>query len=77
MPYQGNEVSKYHLEAAIAYWHTTPTDENQVATYLYNYIINLYLLNIHLSRQLNRAFEFARVYGWEKGIGETEKISVE
>jgi len=73
--YQSNEVSKYHLEAAIAYWHTTPTDENtwQHILQLYNQLI---LIEYSPITALNRAFAFAKVYGWEKGVEEAEKLAL-
>jgi len=73
--YEAKEVSKYHLEAAIAYWHTTPTDENkwQHILQLYNQLI---LIEYSPVTALNRAFAFARVYGVEKGIEEAEKLNL-
>jgi len=72
---QGNEISKYHLEAAIAYWHTTPTGENkwQHILQLYNELI---LIEYSPVTALNRAFAFARVYGNEKAIQEVAKLNL-
>ena len=71
----GNEVSKYHLEAAIAYWHTTPTGNNK-----WKHILQLYnqLVQIEYSPMtaLNRTFIFAKVYGNEKAICEAEKLKL-
>lgn len=71
--FTGQEVSKYHLEAAIAYWHTTPTPgkkwENILA--LYDQLVLIEYSSITL---LNRIFAFAKVHGVEKGIRETEKL---
>lgn len=71
----GNEVSKYHLEAGIAYWHTTPTDNEK-----WEHILQLYnqLILIEYSpiTALNRTFAFAKVYGYEKAISETEKLNL-
>lgn len=71
----GSEVSKYHLEAGIAYWHTTPTD-----THKWEHILQLYnqLILIEYSpvTALNRAFAFGKVYGNEKGIEEAEKLQL-
>lgn len=71
----GNEVSKYHLEAGIAYWHTTPTDENK-----WQYILQLYnqLILIEYSpiTALNRTFAFAKVYGNKRAIAEAEKLDL-
>ncbi|MBO9702996.1 MAG: sigma-70 family RNA polymerase sigma factor [Sporocytophaga sp.] len=74
--YEGGGISKYHLEATIAYWHTTPTDENK-----WEHILRLYnqLILIEYSpvTALNRTFAFAKVYGNEIGIKEAEKLNLE
>ena len=72
----GNEISKYHLEAAIAYWHTTPTGENkwQHILQLYNQLI---LIEYSPVTALNRAFAFSKVYGREKAIPEAEKLNLD
>ncbi len=71
----GNEVSKYHLEAGIAYWHTTPTDNKkwQHILQLYNQLI---LIEYSPIIALNRTFAFAKVYGYEKAISEAEKLNL-
>ncbi|PSL33612.1 RNA polymerase sigma factor [Chitinophaga ginsengisoli] len=72
----GNEVSKYHLEAGIAYWHTTPTDNKK-----WEHILQLYneliLIEYSPMTALNRTFAFAKVYGDDKGIIEAEKLRLE
>ena len=71
----GNQISKYHLEAGIAYWHTTPAIEHQ-----WEHILQLYnqLILIEYSpiTALNRTFAFAKVYGNEQGIAEAEKLNL-
>ncbi|MVN22332.1 RNA polymerase subunit sigma [Mucilaginibacter sp. HMF7410] len=71
----GNEVSKYHLEAAIAYWHTTPTEKNkwQHILQLYNQLI---LIEYSPIAMLNRVFAYAKVYGHKKAITEAEKLNL-
>ena len=71
----GEEISKYHLEAGISYWHTTPTDKNkwQHILQLYNQLI---LIEYSPITALNRTFAFAKVYGKEKAIKEAEKINL-
>ncbi|SFW54554.1 RNA polymerase sigma-70 factor, ECF subfamily [Sinomicrobium oceani] len=68
----GGEVSRYHLEAAIAYWHTTPTDGDK-----WRYILTLYdqlvLLDASPLTAWNRIFALAMVHGKEKAIAEAEK----
>ncbi|SEW51749.1 RNA polymerase sigma factor [Chitinophaga arvensicola] len=65
----GNELSKYHLEAGIAYWHTTPTDTRkwEHILQLYNQLI---VMTYSPATALNRTFAFAKVYGAEAGIKE-------
>ncbi|MGS2738465.1 RNA polymerase sigma factor [Sinomicrobium sp. M5D2P17] len=72
----GNEISKYHLEAGIAYWHTASTDKNkwQHILQLYNQLI---LTEYSPVTALNRAFAFSKVYGREKAICETEELKLE
>ncbi len=71
----GKETSKYHLEAGIAYWHTTPTDESkwQYILQLYNQLI---LIDYSPITALNRTFVFAKVYGHDKAIVEAEKLQL-
>ncbi|WP_019539579.1 RNA polymerase sigma factor [Proteiniphilum acetatigenes] len=71
----GNEISKYHLEAGIAYWHTASADENkwQHILQLYNQLI---LIEYSPVAALNRTFAFAKVYGHEKAIVEAEKLNL-
>lgn len=72
----GNEISKYHLEAGIAYWHTTPTDTNkwEHILQLYNQLI---ILEYSPLTALNRAFAIAKVNGSKAGIREVKKLNLE
>ncbi|WP_371870675.1 RNA polymerase sigma factor [Parapedobacter pyrenivorans] len=71
----GNEISAYHLEAGIAYWHTVISDANK-----WPHILQLYnqLILIEYSPMvaLNRTFAFANVYGQEEAISEAEKLQL-
>lgn len=71
----GDEASKYHLEAGIAYWHTTPDAGNK-----WNHILQLYnqliLIEYSPMTALNRTFAFAKVYGHTRGIKEAEKLGL-
>lgn len=68
------DISKYHLEAGIAYWHTTPTDQNK-----WDHILKLYdeliILEDSPITQLNRLFAFAKVHGHHKALQEAEKLT--
>ncbi len=72
----GDALSKYHIEAAIAYWHTTPTgkDKWQHILKLYNELI---LIEHSSVIALNRAFAFAKVYGYQNAIPEVEKLNLD
>ncbi len=72
----GNTISKYHLEASIAYWHTIKADTNEK----WENILQLYnrLLQIEYSpvAALNRTFALSKVYGKKVAINEAEKLQL-
>jgi RNA polymerase sigma-70 factor (ECF subfamily) len=73
----GNELSKYHIEAAIAYWHTT-TDQGiekwEKVLQLYN---KLLILEYSPIAALNRTYALSKVYGKEQAIEEAEKLKLD
>ena len=73
---KGQEISKYHLEASIAYWHSTKIEN----TNKWENILQLYnqLLQIEYSPiiALNRTYALSKVYGNEKAIKEAEKLQL-
>ena len=73
---QGNEISKYHLEAGIAYWHTIKTDTKEK----WENVLQLYnrLLMIEYSpiAALNRTYALAKANGKIEAISEAEKINL-
>jgi RNA polymerase sigma-70 factor (ECF subfamily) len=72
----GNVLSKYHLEAAIAYWHTVINNDTEK----WEKILSLYnqLLMIEYSpiAALNRTYALAKVYDNEQAITEAEKLAL-
>lgn len=74
--YDGDEISKYHLEATIGYWHTTSTEENKWQNILQGYN-QLILIEYSPVTALNRTFALAKVYGNETAIIEAEKLNLE
>jgi RNA polymerase sigma-70 factor (ECF subfamily) len=72
----GDQLSKYHLEAAIAYWHTHKEDTRQK----WEHVLQLYnqLLQIEYSpiAALNRTFALAKANGKKEAIAEAEKLSL-
>ncbi len=73
---KGQEISKYHLEASIAYWHTTKIEN----TAKWDNILQLYnqLLQIEYSpiTALNRTYALSKVFGKEKAINEALKLDL-
>jgi RNA polymerase sigma-70 factor (ECF subfamily) len=71
---QGDEVSTYHFEAAIAYWHTTKATEK------WEHILQTYnkLLQLRYSpiAALNRTYALYKVYGKAIAITEAEKLNL-
>lgn len=72
----GNKLSKYHLEAAIAYWHTHKKDTPEK----WENILQLYnqLLQIEYSpiAALNRTYALSKANGKEEAIIEAEKLNL-
>ncbi len=73
---KGNKLSKYHLEAGIAYWHTHKKD----STEKWESILQLYnqLLQLEYSPivALNRTFALSKANGKEEAIREAEKLKL-
>lgn len=72
----GNEISKYHLEAGIAYWHTNKADTKEK----WENILQLYnrLLQIEYSPMaaLNRTYALSKANGKPVAIIEAEKLNL-
>jgi RNA polymerase sigma factor (sigma-70 family) len=74
---EAETLSRYHLEAAIAWWHTQQRDGREKwenILLLYNKLLIMYYSPI---AALNRAYAFARVYGKEAAIPEAEGLALE
>jgi len=73
----GNRISKFHLEASIAYWHTIKDDTKEK----WENILQLYnrLLQLEYSpiAALNRTFALFKVNGKEEAILEAEKLNLD
>ncbi|MEM6699587.1 MAG: DUF6596 domain-containing protein, partial [Bacteroidota bacterium] len=74
---EGEQMSKYHLEAAIAFWHSRKEEDPQK----WEKILQLYnqLLQVEYSpiAALNRTYALAKANSTEKAIQEAEKIGLE
>lgn len=74
---QGDVLSKYHLEAQIAYWHTIKQDSPekwQQILQLYNHLL---VLEYSPIVALNRTYALAKVKGNAVAILEAEKLKLE
>jgi RNA polymerase sigma factor (sigma-70 family) len=73
---RGNELTRYHLEAAIAYWHTVKNDGVEK----WENILQLYnqLLCVEYSAvsALNRTYAIAKTTGKKAAIEEAEKLGL-
>ena len=71
---EGNTISKYHIEAGIAYWHTIKADTKEK----WESILQLYnrLLQIQYSpvAALNRTYALSKARSTHEAIVEAEKL---
>ncbi len=71
---QGNVLSRYHLEASIAYWNTIKTQEKwENILQLYNQLLTMVYSPI---AALNRTFALSRARGKEEAIAAAEKLQL-
>jgi RNA polymerase sigma factor (sigma-70 family) len=73
---EGNEISKYHLEAAIAFWHTEKTDTPEKWGNILQLYNRLLLIEYSPSAALNRTYALAKADGKEIAIPEAEKLKL-
>lgn len=72
----GNTVSKYHLEASIAYWNTKKEDTREKwenILQLYNHLLQLAYSPI---AALNRTYALSKVRGKQEAVHEAEKLKL-
>ena len=73
---RGDTISKYHLEATIAYWHTIKEDTSEK----WENILQLFnqLLQVAYSpvAALNRTYALSKVNGKQAAIVEAEKLKL-
>jgi predicted RNA polymerase sigma factor len=72
----GDTLTKYHLEATIAYWHTVKSDSKEK----WESILQLYnhLLQIEYSpiAALNRTYALSKANGKNEAIAQAEKLQL-
>ena len=73
---QGNKISKYHLEAGIAYWHTIKADTKEKWENILQLYNQLLLIEYSPIAALNRTYALAKANGKKEAIIEAEKIGL-
>jgi RNA polymerase sigma-70 factor (ECF subfamily) len=74
---QGDEVSSYHLEAQIAYWHCIKEDSNEKWENILSLYNQLLLVNYSPSVALNRTYALYKANGREEAIIQAEKLRLD
>ena len=73
---KGNEISKYHIEASIAYWHTIKTDTKEK----WENILQLYTIFLQIEHSpiaaLIRTFALSKANSKQEAIVEAEKLNL-
>jgi len=73
---QGDEISSYHIEARIAYWHCIKEDTEEKWKEILALYDQLLLVNYSQSVVLNRAFALYKAEGRQAALVETEKLKL-
>lgn len=73
----GNEISSYHLEARIAYWHCIKEDTKEKWENILQLYNQLLLINYSPSIALNRTFALYKANGRKEALIEAEKLKLE
>jgi RNA polymerase sigma factor (sigma-70 family) len=74
---QGNILSKYHLEASIAYWHTIKEDTSEKWKNILLLFDQLLLMENSPIAALNRIYALSKVKSTKEAIDEAEKLKLE
>ena len=73
---QGDKLSKYHLEAGIAYWHTIKSDTKEKWENVLQLYNQLLLIEYSPIAALNRTYALSKANGKREAIIEAEKIAL-
>jgi len=71
-----NEISKYHLEAAIAYWHTQKEDTKEKWENILQFYNQLLQIEYSPIAALNRTYALSKANGKQEAIIEAEKLQL-
>lgn len=72
---QGDKLSRYHIEAAIAYWHTRKTPSSEKWDNILQLYNKLLILEYSPMAALNRTYALAKAKGNDVAIVEAEKLT--
>ena len=73
---QGNKLSKYHLEASIAYWHTIKADTKEKWENILQLFNQLLQMEYSPIAALNRTYALSKTNGKAEAIVEAEKLNL-
>jgi RNA polymerase sigma factor (sigma-70 family) len=73
---RGDTISKYHLEATIAYWHTIKEDTSEKWENILQLFNQLLQLAYSPVAALNRTYALSKVNGKQAAIAEAEKLNL-
>jgi RNA polymerase sigma-70 factor (ECF subfamily) len=73
---RGIELSRYHVEAAIAYWHTIKNDEREKWENILQLYNQLLCLEYSPVSALNRTYALSKIFGKQTAIDEAEKLGL-
>jgi RNA polymerase sigma-70 factor (ECF subfamily) len=73
---QGSRLSKYHLEAGIAYWHTFKEDSKEKWENILQLYNQLLMLEYSPVIALNRTYALSKANGVDEAIAEAEKLQL-
>lgn len=73
---KGNQLSKYHLEAAIAYWHTQKADTKEKWEQILQLYNQLLILQYTPIAALNRTYALSKANNKMEAIIEAEKLAL-
>lgn len=73
---QGNKISKYHIEASIAYWHTIKADTKEKWETILQLFNQLLQMEYSPIAALNRTYALSKANGKSVAIAEAEKLNL-
>jgi RNA polymerase sigma factor (sigma-70 family) len=74
---QGNEITSYHLEARIAFWHCIKEDTKEKWEEILQLYNQLLMINYSPAVALNRTFALYKANGRDEALIELEKLKLE